>query len=55
MHAGGTRSKVLLGTLSAIALLFGVAWTSGVPAAASVTASPKYVPNSVGEDRKSVV
>ena len=48
LHAGGTRSKVLLGTLSAIALLFGVAWTSGVSAAASVASSAKYVPNSQG-------
>ena len=48
LHVGGTRSKVLLGTLSAIALLFGVAWTSGVSAAASVASSAKYVPNSQG-------
>jgi hypothetical protein len=49
LHVHGKRSRILLGTVSAVALLFGVAWTSGVPAAASVTAAPKYVPNSVGE------
>jgi hypothetical protein len=35
--------------VSAVALLFGVAWTSGIPAAASVTASAKYTPNPRGE------
>jgi hypothetical protein len=41
---------VLLGFISAIALLFGVAWTSGVPAAAAVAAkAPKHVPASRGE------
>ena len=40
---------MLLGFISAVALLFGVAWTSGVPAAASVVASSKYVPASQGE------
>jgi len=41
---------VLLGFISAIALLFGVAWTSGVPAAATVTVkAPRYVPASHGE------
>jgi hypothetical protein len=49
LHVHGNRSRVLLGTLSAIALMFGVAWISGVPAAASVTASSKYVPNARGE------
>jgi hypothetical protein len=49
LHGHGKRSRVLLGTVSAVALLFGVAWTSGVPAAASVTAAPKYVPASQGE------
>jgi hypothetical protein len=48
----GTRSRVLLGLLSAVALLLGIAWTSGLPAAAS-TAAPssaaKYVPNARGE------
>ena len=58
LHMHGARSRVLLGLLSAIALLFGIAWTSGVPAAAS-TASPassvaksavaKYHPRPRGE------
>jgi hypothetical protein len=43
------RSRVLLGFISAIALLFGVAWTSGVPAQAAVTGPAKYVPASQGE------
>ena len=43
------RSRVLLGFISAIALLFGVAWTSGVPAQAAVAAVAKYVPASSGE------
>jgi hypothetical protein len=33
----GRRPRALLGILSAIALLFGIAWTSGVPAAAAAT------------------
>jgi hypothetical protein len=49
LHLHGKRSRVLLGTVSAVALLFGVAWTSGIPAAASVTASAKYTPNPRGE------
>ena len=52
LHMKGTRSRVLLGLLSAVALLFGIAWTSGVPAAASTAApssSAKYVPNARGE------
>jgi hypothetical protein len=49
LHVHGKRSRILLGTLSAIALLFGVAWTSGVPAGASVASTAKYVPNSQGE------
>jgi len=49
LHAHRTRSRVLLGTLSAVALLFGVAWISGIPAAASVASPAKYVPNSQGE------
>ena len=49
LHVHGKRSRGLLGSLSAVALLLGVAWTSGVPAAASVTAASKYVPNAVGE------
>jgi hypothetical protein len=49
LHLHGKRSRVLLGTVSAVALLLGVAWTSGVSAAASVAASAKYVPNSQGE------
>ena len=49
LHVHRKRSRVLLGTVSAVALLFGVAWTSGVSAAASVAASAKYIPNSQGE------
>jgi hypothetical protein len=49
LHVHGRRSRVLLGTLSAVALLLGVAWISGIPAAASVASSPKYIPNSQGE------
>jgi hypothetical protein len=49
LHLHGKRSRVLLGTVSAVALLFGVAWTSGIPAAASVTASAKYTPSPRGE------
>jgi hypothetical protein len=41
---------VLLGIISVIALLLGVAWTSGVPAAAAVAAkAPRYVPAAQGE------
>jgi hypothetical protein len=43
------RTRVLLGFISAIALLFGVAWTSGVSAQAAVTTVAKYVPASQGE------
>jgi hypothetical protein len=49
LHLHRRRSRVLLGTVSALALLFGVAWTSGVPVAASVASSAKYIPNSQGE------
>ena len=53
LHMHGARSRVLLGLLSAVALLFGIAWTSGVPAAASTAApaasSAKYVPHARGE------
>jgi hypothetical protein len=49
LHMYGKRSRVLLATLSAVALLFGVAWTSGVPAAASVAASSKYTPAARGD------
>ncbi|MGH3205022.1 MAG: hypothetical protein ACRDP5_23680 [Streptosporangiaceae bacterium] len=48
-HKHGARSRVLLGLLSAVALLFGIAWTSGVPAIASTTSASKYVPASQGE------
>ena len=44
LHVHGTRSRVLLGTVSAVALLFGVAWTSGVSAAASTTTTPHGAP-----------
>ena len=30
LHLHGKRSRVLLGTVSAVALLLGVAWTSGM-------------------------
>jgi hypothetical protein len=44
------RPRVLLGIISAIALLFGIAWTSGIPASAAVTVkAPKFVPASQGE------
>ncbi len=49
LHVRGTRWKVLLGTLSAVALLFGVAWNSGAPALASVAKAPSYIPASQGE------
>jgi hypothetical protein len=49
LHVHGARSRVLLGTVSAVALLFGVAWTSGVPAAASTTTASSYTPNARGE------
>ena len=48
LHVRGTRWKVLLGTLSAVALLFGVAWNSGAPALASVAKAPSYIPASQG-------
>jgi hypothetical protein len=35
--------------VSAVALLFGVAWTSGIPAAASVASSARYHPAARGE------
>jgi hypothetical protein len=37
LHVHGRHSRVLLGALSAVALLLGIAWTSGVPAAAAAT------------------
>ena len=40
---------MLLGIISAAALLFGIAWTSGVPAAAAVANAPKFIPASQGE------
>src|SRR5271169_6283544 len=49
LHVRGTRWKVLLGTLSAVALLFGVAWNSGAPALASVVKAPSFIPASQGE------
>jgi hypothetical protein len=49
LHVHGRHSRVLLGTLSTVALLFGVAWTSGMPAAASVASAAKYVPAAQGE------
>jgi hypothetical protein len=38
-----------MGGLSAIALLLGIAWTSGIPAVASTTASSSYTPAARGE------
>ncbi len=38
-----------MGGLSAIALLLGIAWTSGIPAAASTAASTSYTPAARGE------
>jgi hypothetical protein len=54
LHLHGRRSRVLLGTVSAVALLLGVAWTSGIPAQAAATAkasagSISYTPNARGE------
>jgi hypothetical protein len=49
LHVHGKRPRVLLGTLSAVALLLGVAWTSGIPAAASVASSSRYHPAARGE------
>ena len=49
LRVRGTRWKVLLGTLSAVALLFGVAWNSGAPALASVAKAPSFIPASQGE------
>jgi len=52
LHVHRARSRVLLGIISAAALLFGIAWTSGVPAAAAVAAganAPKFIPASQGE------
>jgi len=49
LHMHSARSRVLLGLVSTVALLFGIAWTSGVPAVASTVASSKYVPASQGE------
>jgi hypothetical protein len=46
------RSRTLLGIISAAALLFGIAWTSGVPAMASVAApsgTSSYTPAKTGE------
>ena len=51
------RSRKLLGITSAVALLLGIAWTSGIPAQAATTAkvsagnisSISYTPNAAGE------
>jgi hypothetical protein len=45
MH--GRHPRVLLGVLSAVALLLGIAWTSGVPvvAAASTTSTAAHIPS----------
>ncbi len=55
LHVHRARSRVLLGTVSVVALLFGVAWTSGVSAAASTTTTAStattssYTPAARGE------
>jgi hypothetical protein len=49
LRVRSTRWKVLLGTLSAFALMFGVAWNSGAPALASVVKAPSFIPASQGE------
>ena len=55
LHVHGARPRVLLGIVSVVALLFGVAWTSGVSAAASTTTTAStatassYTPASQGE------
>ena len=48
LHVHGARSRVLLGTVSAVALLFGAAWTSGVSVAANATTA-SYTPAAQGE------
>ena len=48
LHVHRARSRVLLGTVSAVALLFGVAWTSGVSAAASTATTASYTPDRAG-------
>jgi hypothetical protein len=51
-HVHGRHSRVLLGMLGAVALLLGIAWTSGVPvaAAASVTNAATYHLAARGEE-----
>jgi len=39
LHERGSRLRFLLGAVSAVALVLGIAWTSGIPAQASVTTS----------------
>jgi hypothetical protein len=53
-HVRRPRSSILMGGLSAIALLFGIAWTSGIPAQAATSTtgsagSISYTPNARGE------
>ena len=38
LQVPGSRSRVLLPLLTAVALVFGIAWTSGIPALAATTA-----------------
>jgi hypothetical protein len=49
LHLHGSRWRVLLGVISAVGLLLGVAWTSGMPAAATVARSSSYTPPATGE------
>jgi hypothetical protein len=49
LHVHRSRSRTLLGVMSTAALLFGIAWTSGVPAAASVASGSGYTPAATGE------
>jgi hypothetical protein len=49
LRVRGSRSRFLLGVLSAIALVLGVASTSGLQAAASTTTTANYTPASQGE------
>jgi hypothetical protein len=54
LHVHRARTRTLLGLISAAALLFGVAWTSGMPALAATSAtvstgSISFTPNAQGE------
>ncbi len=51
LHVHRARSRVLLGTVSAVALLFGVAWTSGVSAEAATTTTGSAAPSATPRTR----